>query len=75
MIKTLVYWSAIWCVKDLYFICLRKNKTYDGVGGNLVAYMGRVSSQHLFDRYNSFTDKTKLIDIYIKTLGASTFSC
>ncbi len=50
-----------------------KNKLYEGVAGNLVAYACRVSFQHGFDGYISFTSKTKLIDYYIKTLGASQF--
>ena len=50
-----------------------KNKVYVGVAGNLVAYACKVSFQHGFDGYISFTAKTKLIDHYIKTLDASLF--
>lgn len=49
-----------------------KNKIYEGVAGNLVAYACKVSFQHGFDGYVAFTAKTKLIDHYIKTLGAYT---
>ena len=50
-----------------------KNKLYEGVAGNLVAYACKVSFRHGFDGYISFTSKTKLIDHYIKTLGAVQF--
>lgn len=50
-----------------------KNKVYEGVAGNLVAYACKVSFQHGFDGYISFTAKTKLIDHYKKTLEASLF--
>ena len=50
-----------------------KNKLYEGVAGNLVAYTCKVSFQHGFDGYISFTAKTKLIDHYMKTLEASLF--
>lgn len=49
------------------------NKLYEGVAGNLVAYACKVSFQNGFDGYLSFTAKTKLIDHYAKTLGASHF--
>lgn len=51
----------------------RKNKLYEGVAGNLVAYACKVSFQNGFDGYLSFTAKTKLIDHYIKTLDAYHF--
>jgi hypothetical protein len=50
-----------------------KNKLYEGVAGNLVAYACKVSFQNGFDGYLSFTAKTKLIDHYVKTLGAYHF--
>ena len=46
---------------------------YEGVAGNLVAYACKVSFQNGFDGYISFTAKTKLINHYIKTLGAYHF--
>ncbi len=50
-----------------------KNKLYEGVPGNLVAYACKVSFQNGFDGYLSFTAKTKLIDHYVKALGAYHF--
>lgn len=50
-----------------------KNKLYEGVPGNLVAYACKVSFQNGFDGYLSFTAKTQLIDHYVKTLGAYHF--
>lgn len=50
-----------------------RNKLYEGVAGNLVAYACRVSFQNGFDGYLSFTAKTKLIDHYGKTLEAYHF--
>lgn len=50
-----------------------KNKLYEGVAGNLVAYACKVSFQNGFEGYLSFTAKTKLIDHYAKTLGAYHF--
>ena len=50
-----------------------RNKIYEGVAGNLVAYACKVSFQNGFDGYLSFTAKTKLIDHYIKTLEAYHF--
>ena len=47
------------------------SKLYEGVAGNLVAYACKVSFQHGFGGYIAFTAKTKLIDHYEKTLGAS----
>ncbi|MDR0558588.1 MAG: hypothetical protein LBG92_00290 [Prevotellaceae bacterium] len=49
------------------------NKLYEGVAGNLVAYACRISFQHGFDGYVSFTAKTRLITHYQKTLGASLY--
>jgi len=50
-----------------------KHKMYEGVAGNLVAYACKISFQKGFEGYVSFTAKTKLIDHYEKTLGASHF--
>jgi len=50
-----------------------RNKIYEGVPGNLVAYACKISYQTGFDGYLSFTAKTKLIDHYIKTLDAYHF--
>ncbi|GAB4029715.1 hypothetical protein [Spirosoma gilvum] len=49
---------------------LGQTKLYEGVAGNLVAYVCKVSFQHGFDGYVSFTAKTKLIEHYRKTLSA-----
>ena len=50
-----------------------KNKLYEGVAGNLVAYACKVSFQHGFDGFIAFDAKTKLIHHYEKTLGAYHF--
>ncbi|PZX55772.1 hypothetical protein [Algoriphagus chordae] len=50
-----------------------KNKLYEGVPGNLVAYACKVSFQKGFEGYVAFTAKTVLIDHYEKTLGAYHF--
>ncbi|HEY4286959.1 MAG TPA: hypothetical protein VGN00_07655 [Puia sp.] len=50
-----------------------RTKIYAGVPGNLVAFAGKLSFQRGGDGYVSFTAKTKLIDHYIKTLGAVHF--
>jgi len=47
-----------------------KNKLYEGVAGNLVAYACRISFQKGFDGFVAFDAKTKLIQHYEKTLGA-----
>lgn len=52
---------------------LGRNKLYEGVPGNLVAFACKVSFQHGFDGFVSFTAKTKLIEHYEKTLGAYHF--
>jgi len=52
---------------------LGRNKLYEGVAGNLVAYACKISFQHDFDGYVSFTAKTRLIEHYQKTLNAITF--
>jgi len=50
-----------------------KNKIYEGVAGNLVAFACKLSFQNGTDGYVSFRSKTKLIDHYVKTLGAYHF--
>lgn len=50
-----------------------RKKLYEGVPGNLVAYACKVSFQHGFEGYVSFTAKTKLIGHYEKTLDAVYF--
>ena len=52
---------------------LGRNKLYEGVPANLVAFACKVSFQHGFDGFLSFTAKTKLIEHYEKTLGAYHF--
>lgn len=52
---------------------LGRNKLYEGVPGNLVAFACKISFQHGFDGFVSFTAKTKLIEHYEKTLGAYHF--
>ncbi len=52
---------------------LGKNKLYEGVPGNLVAYACKVAFQNGFEGFVSFTSKTKLIEHYEKTLGAYHF--
>ncbi len=52
---------------------LGKDKLYEGVPGNLVAYACRVSFRHGHEGFVSFMAKTRLIDHYRKTLGAISF--
>ena len=52
---------------------LGRNKLYEGVAGNLVAFACKVSFQRGFDGFVSFTAKTKLIEHYEKSLGAYHF--
>jgi len=47
-----------------------QTKLYEGVAGNLVAHACKVSFQQGFEGFVGFTAKTKLIDHYLKTLGA-----
>ena len=49
------------------------NKLYEGVPGNLVAFACKLSFQRGGEGFVSFESKTKLIDHYIKALGASHF--
>jgi hypothetical protein len=50
-----------------------RNKLYEGVAGNLVAFACKLSFQFAFDGFVSFTAKTKLINHYEETLGAYHF--
>jgi hypothetical protein len=50
-----------------------KNKIYESVAGNLVAYACKISFQRGFEGFVSFTAKTRLIEHYEKTLGAYHF--
>lgn len=52
---------------------LGKNKLYEGVAGNLVAYACKLSFQKGYDGFVAFTAKTQLIEHYEKTLGAYHF--
>ena len=47
-----------------------KNKVYNGVPGNLVAYACKISFQNGLEGYVGFTSKTKLITHYENTLHA-----
>lgn len=50
-----------------------KGKLYEGIPGNLVAHACRVSFQRGGEGFVSFESKTKLIDHYVKALGAYHF--
>jgi hypothetical protein len=50
-----------------------KNKLYEGVSGNLVAFACKVSFQKGFDGFVAFTSKTNLIKHYEESLGAFHF--
>lgn len=50
-----------------------KEKLYEGVAGNLVAYACKTSFQKGYDGFVAFTAKTKLINHYEETLGAYHF--
>lgn len=52
---------------------LGRNKLYEGVPGNLVAFACKVSFQRGFDGFLAFTAKTKLIKHYERILGAYHF--
>jgi hypothetical protein len=47
-----------------------EQKLYEGVAGNLVAFACRLSFQRGLDGFVAFHSKTRLVDHYIKTLGA-----
>lgn len=50
-----------------------RNKLYEGVPGNLVAYACKLSFQYGFEGFVAFQSKTKLIKHYENTLGAYHF--
>lgn len=50
-----------------------KNKLYEGIPGNLVAFACKLSFQRGGEGFVSFESKTKLIEHYVKTLGAYHF--
>jgi hypothetical protein len=50
---------------------LGKNKLYEGVPGNLFAFVCRISWDHGYQGFVSFTSKTKLIRHYESKLGAT----
>jgi len=50
-----------------------KDKTYEGVPGNLVAFACKLSIQIGGDGFVSFESKTELINHYINSLGAYNF--
>jgi len=50
-----------------------KNKIYEGVPGNLVAFACNLSFQRGGEGFVSFESKTELVDHYINTLGALHF--
>lgn len=50
-----------------------RNKLYEGVAGNLVAFACKVSFQKGFEGFVAFTAKSHLIKHYEKTLGAFHF--
>ena len=50
-----------------------KDKLYEGVAGNLVAYACKASFQKGFDGFVTFTAKTNLIKHYEENLGAYHF--
>lgn len=50
-----------------------KQKLYEGVAGNLVAYACKISFQKGYDGFVAFTAKSKLIRHYEETLGAFHF--
>jgi hypothetical protein len=52
---------------------LGRTKLYEGVPGNLVAFACKISFQHGFEGFVSFTAKTRLIAHYEKSLGAYHF--
>lgn len=50
---------------------LGKSKLYKGVPGNLIAFACKLSLDKGYDGFVAFTAKTKLIDHYEKSLGAT----
>lgn len=50
---------------------LGRHKLYEGVPGNLFAFTCKVSLDSGYQGFISFTSKTKLLDHYKNTLGAT----
>ena len=50
---------------------LGKHKLYEGVPGNLFAFTCKISWDSGYQGFISFTSKTKLVEHYEKTLGAT----
>jgi hypothetical protein len=50
---------------------LGKSKLYEGVAGNLFAFTCKISWDNGYQGFVSFTSKTKLVEHYEKTLGAT----
>ena len=50
-----------------------KNKLYEGIAGNLIAYACKISFQKGHDGFVAFTAKSQLINHYKQTLGAIHF--
>ncbi|MBI1781799.1 MAG: hypothetical protein HYR66_10575 [Sphingobacteriales bacterium] len=50
---------------------LGRNKLYEGVPGNLFAFTCKISWDKGYQGFISFTSKTKLIEHYERTLGAT----
>lgn len=50
---------------------LGKNKLYEGVPGNLFAFTCKSSWDKGYQGFVSFTSKSRLIEHYVKTLGAT----
>jgi|SRR5664280_406605 hypothetical protein len=50
-----------------------RNKIYEGIPGNLVAFACKLSFQRGGEGFVSFESKTKLIDHYVNSLGAFHF--
>ena len=48
-----------------------KSKLYEGVPGNLFAFTCKISHEMGYDGFIAFTSKTKLIEHYQETLGAT----
>jgi hypothetical protein len=51
-----------------------RNKVYEGVPGNLVAYACKISFEKGYDGYLCFEPKTKLVDHYKESLRARSIS-
>lgn len=49
-----------------------KNKLYEGIPGNLFAFTCKMSWDKGYQGFVSFTAKTKLVEHYVNTLGATT---